>query len=67
MSRRRFQTIFIVVMVLAFLPTIFPIFSLANRVEPFVFGLPFVFFWVVLWILVVFSLLLLMYLMDPDR
>ena len=67
MSRRRFQTIFIVVMVLAFLPTIFPIFSFANRVEPFVFGLPFVFFWVVLWILVVFSLLLLMYLMDPDR
>lgn len=67
MSRRRFQGIFIVVMVLAFLPSIFPIFSVANRVEPFVFGLPFAFFWVVLWILIVFSLLLVMYLMDPDR
>lgn len=67
MSRRRFQGIFIVVMVLAFLPTIFPIFSVANRVEPFVFGLPFAFFWVVLWILIVFSLLVVMYLMDPDR
>jgi hypothetical protein len=54
-------------MVLAFLPTIFPIFSVANRVEPFVFGLPFAFFWVVLWILIVFSLLVVMYLMDPDR
>lgn len=67
MTRKRFQTVFIVVMVLAFLPTIFPIFSVANRVEPFVFGLPFAFFWVVLWILIVFSLLVVMYLMDPDR
>lgn len=67
MSRRRFQTIFIVVMGLAFLPTIFPVFAVANRVEPFVFGLPFSFFWVVAWILLVFSLLLVMYLIDPDR
>lgn len=67
MSRRRFQTIFIVVMGLAFLPTIFPVFALANRVEPFVFGLPFSFFWVVAWILIVFALLVFMYLIDPDR
>ncbi len=67
MSRRRFQTIFIVVMAIAFLPTIFPVFAVANRVEPFVLGLPFSFFWVVAWILVVFSLLVVMYLMDPDR
>lgn len=67
MSRRRFQTIFIVVMGLAFLPTIFPVFAVANRVEPFVFGLPFSFFWVVSWILIVFLLLLVMYMIDPDR
>lgn len=67
MSRRRFQTIFIVVMGLAFVPTIFPVFAVANRVEPFVFGLPFSFFWVVAWILIVFALLVVMYLMDPDR
>lgn len=67
MTRRRFQTVFIVVMGLAFLPTIFPVFAVANRVEPFVLGLPFSFFWVVAWILVVFSLLVAMYLMDPDR
>lgn len=54
-------------MALAFLPTIFPVFAVANRVEPFVFGLPFSFFWVVAWILIVFSLLVVMYLMDPDR
>jgi hypothetical protein len=52
---------------LAFLPTIFPVFAVANRVEPLVFGFPFSFFWVVAWILVVFSLLVVMYLMDPDR
>lgn len=67
MTRRRFQTIFIVVMGLAFLPTIFPVFAVANRVEPFVFGLPFSFFWVVSWILTVFLLLVVMYLVDPDR
>ena len=67
MSRGRFQAFFIVVMVLAFLPTIFPVFAVANRVEPFVFGLPFSFFWVVTWILVVFALLVVMYLVDPDR
>ena len=67
MSRKKFQKIFIVVMVLVFLPTIFPIFAFANRVEPFVFGLPFNFFWVVSWILIAFALLLVMYLMDPDR
>ncbi|MBA2441844.1 MAG: DUF3311 domain-containing protein [Rubrobacter sp.] len=67
MSRRKFQWIFVVVMTLAFLPTIFPVFALANRVEPLVFGLPFSFFWVVLWILIAFTLLLVLYLVDPDR
>lgn len=43
LSRRTFQTIFIVVMGLAFLPTIFPVFAVANRVEPLVFGFPFPF------------------------
>ncbi len=67
MSRRRFQTIFIVAMTFAFLPTIFPVFAVANRVEPLVFGLPFSFFWVIAWILVAFSLLLVLYFVDPDN
>ncbi|HHW27482.1 MAG TPA: hypothetical protein GXX23_09175 [Firmicutes bacterium] len=33
---------------------IFPFYSIANRAEPFVMGLPFSMFWVVLWILVEF-------------
>jgi hypothetical protein len=31
---------------------IFPFYSLANRTDPFVMGLPFSMFWVVLWILI---------------
>ena len=67
MSRKKFQKIFIGVMVLVFLPTIFPIFAVANRVEPIILGLPFNFFWVVSWILIAFSALVVLYLVDPDR
>lgn len=35
--------------VLCTLAMIWPIATLANRVEPQVFGLPFLFFWYVLW------------------
>ena len=33
---------------------IFPIYGLGNRVEPYVFGMPFSMFWVVFWISVEF-------------
>ncbi len=33
---------------------IFPVFTIGNRVEPFVLGLPFSLFWVVFWISVEF-------------
>ncbi|NPV69401.1 MAG: DUF3311 domain-containing protein [Firmicutes bacterium] len=29
---------------------IFPFYSIANRVEPFVLGMPFSMFWIVMWI-----------------
>jgi len=32
----------------------FPFYSIANRAEPFVMGLPFSMFWVVLWIAIEF-------------
>ena len=54
-------------MVLIFLPTVFPIFALANRVEPLVLGFPFAFFWVVLWIVIAFSALLVLYYLDPEK
>jgi cytochrome c biogenesis factor len=67
MSVERFRKIFIIVMVLVFLPTIFPIFAVANRVEPIILGVPFSFFWVVMWIVIAFAALLVLYFVDPER
>lgn len=67
LTKQRFQKVFIVVMVLVFLPTIFPIFALANRVEPLVLGLPFALFWVVFWIVIAFSALLVLYYLNPEK
>jgi len=33
---------------------IFPVFSIGNRVEPFVFGMPFSMAWVLFWIIIEF-------------
>lgn len=40
---------------------------LANRIEPYVFGLPFLLFWIVLWILLSFVILAVVYILDPDN
>jgi O-antigen/teichoic acid export membrane protein len=40
---------------------------LANRAEPFVLGLPFLLFWIVLWILLSFVILAVVYKLDPDN
>jgi hypothetical protein len=40
--------------VLCFLALMWPIAGLANRVEPYVLGMPFFFFWYVLWAFLVF-------------
>jgi hypothetical protein len=54
-------------MVLTFLPLIFPLFSFANRPTPIVMGLPFNFFWVILWIVIAFVAVLILYMIDPDK
>lgn len=40
--------------VVCLLALIFPVYAVANRVEPFVTGLPFSMFWIVLWIAIEF-------------
>jgi hypothetical protein len=40
---------------------------LANRAEPFVFGLPFLLFWIVLWMVLSSIILLVVYTFDPDN
>ncbi|SFE72443.1 DUF3311 domain-containing protein [Alteribacillus iranensis] len=66
MSKKRFYTIYISVTCITFLMTIFPIFEIANRAEPIIIGLPFNFFWVVMWIVITFLAVLTLYFKDPD-
>lgn len=67
MNKRKFNTIFIIVSVVAFLPLIFPLYGLVDSPLPIVFGLPFNFFWIVLWILIVFTAVIILYFLDPEN
>jgi uncharacterized membrane protein len=67
MTKKRFYTIFIIVAVAAFLPTIFPLYGLVNSASPIVLGLPFNFFWVILWIFIVFAAMIVLYFLDPEN
>jgi hypothetical protein len=37
----------------------------ANRVEPFVLGLPFILFWIVLWVVLTSGVMAVIYRLDP--
>ena len=67
MTQRRFNTLYIVVCVATLLPVIFPVFEIANRSTPLILGLPFSFFWVILWIVLVFIAVGVLYAIDPQR
>ncbi|MDM5332015.1 DUF3311 domain-containing protein [Ureibacillus composti] len=40
---------------------------LANRIEPYVFGLPFLLFWIVLWMILSSLIMTIIYKFDPDN
>ncbi|UPK76261.1 DUF3311 domain-containing protein [Nocardioidaceae bacterium SCSIO 66511] len=67
MSQRSFRTLFVVICVITFVPVMFPVFELANSATPIVAGLPFGFFWVVLWVLIVAVCVAFLYRIDPDN
>jgi uncharacterized membrane protein len=67
LSRKKFTTIYICVTTFAFLMLIFPIYEFANRATPIVMGLPFSFFWPVLWIVITFIAVVGLYFVDPDN
>ena len=58
---------FIIFLVGIALVMIFPIFGLANRVEPRVLGMPFSMFWVIFWIGVEFFGLIAFFLLEDKR
>ncbi len=52
---RRIRTSYFVLFTVGILLVmIFPVYGFGNRVEPYVFGLPFSMFWVIFWIVVEF-------------
>ncbi|MBO0601555.1 DUF3311 domain-containing protein [Sporosarcina sp. E16_3] len=67
MSKKKFTTIYIVTVTIPFLLLIFPLYEIANRAEPIIMGLPFSFFWVIIWILITFTAMLILYKVDPTK
>lgn len=67
MTQRRFNTLYILICVATLLPVLFPIFEVANRSTPLILGIPFNFFWVILWIVLVFIGVSILYAIDPQR
>ncbi len=41
--------------------------SFANRVEPYVLGLPFILFWIALWVVLTSVIMGIVYLLDPTN
>jgi len=67
MSKKKFNTIFIITVTIPFLLLVFPLYEIANKAEPIVMGLPFSFFWVILWIVITFIAILILYKFDPSN
>lgn len=67
MDQKKFQTVYFTTIIVLFLTVLFPIFQLGNRAYPIILGLPFSFFWVVLWIVITFLIVLGLYFRDPDK
>lgn len=60
-ARRRRRVVLISVVVAALLALTWPVYPLVSGVEPYVFGFPLSFAWVIGWLLVVFVALVLFY------
>jgi len=63
-NKRKVYIGFTVFFLLCFMAMIFPIFSIANRVEPILFGMPFGMFWLVLVTILQFCGLLALYIWE---
>lgn len=58
------KTLFALYFLLCFAANVWPIATYANRIEPMVLGLPFFFFWGIMWVVLVFIGVLAMYLSE---
>jgi hypothetical protein len=58
--------LFLLYFLVCFLANVWPIALIANRIEPFIFGLPFFIFWAVLWSLLIFIGIVALYLSEKN-
>jgi hypothetical protein len=67
MTKEKFQKVYLITTIIPFLMLVFPLYGIANRATPIVMGVPFSFFWVVLWIIIVFIAITVLYFKDPEN
>ncbi|QBQ05404.1 hypothetical protein [Sporosarcina pasteurii] len=67
MSVGSFRTYYIIISTLLFSTVLFPIFTFGNKTYPFILGLPYSLFWIILWIVITFIAVLILYFIDPDK
>lgn len=63
-SRKKLYTFFIIYFIICLLFQIFPLAEIANRATPIVWGMPFLMFWIVMWIIIEFIGLIVLYYLD---
>lgn len=60
-SKKRWYTFFVIYFILCVLAEVWPIFLIANRVRPYILGLPFSMFWTVLMVVLGFVGMIFLY------
>ncbi len=63
-DKRGLYTFFIIFFIICFLFQVFPLAEIANRATPIVLGMPFLMFWVTIWIVIEFIGLIILYYLD---
>lgn len=59
--------LFLIYFLVCFVANVWPVASIANRIEPFILGLPFFIFWTVLWSLLIFAGIVALYVSEQTR
>ena len=67
MSQNKINRNYIIFTCFILLMLIFPVFSLANKAEPLIFGMPFIMVWVLFWIMIEFFGLVIFIKIDKEE
>ncbi|MDQ0338687.1 glucan phosphoethanolaminetransferase (alkaline phosphatase superfamily) [Caldalkalibacillus uzonensis] len=67
MDKSKFRKIYFLSIIVLFLTVLFPVFQLGNKAYPITLGLPFSFFWVIMWIVITFLIVFILHRLDPDK